>query len=128
LAAEGGVHAGNMWRLSDTRINSSEAATVIAAICEHLLAISAEWVVPFAARDVSISPDGDVLIEPRPSLPLEPVVEVVGRLLGELVELVDDPAPALEAFAGGVSEGSLPPFSDLAELADWMEQAFDLRD
>ena len=117
-----------MWRLTDTRINSSEAATVVAAICEHLLARSVEWVVPFAARDLSISLDGDVLIEPRPSLPLEPVVEVVTRLLGELAELVDDPVPALEALAGGVSEGSLPPFSDLAELADWMEQAFDLRD
>jgi hypothetical protein len=128
LAAADSVHADHIWRLTDTRINSSEAATVVAAICEHLLARSVEWVVPFTARDLSISLDGDVLIEPRPSLPLEPVVEVVTRLLGELVELVDDPVPALEALAGGVSQGSLPPFSDLAELADWMEQAFALRD
>jgi hypothetical protein len=128
LAIDGEMPVGNMWRLTDTRINSSEAATVIAAICEHLLAASVEWVVPFAARDLSISLDGDVLIEPRPSLPPEPVIEVVTRLLAELVDLVDDPEPVLEAFAGMANQGSLPPFSELAELADWMEQAFDLRD
>ena len=88
-----------MWRLTDTRLNSSEAATVIAALCEHLLAKSIESVVPLGARDLSISPDGDVLVEPRPPLPPEPVVAVITRLLRELVELVDEPLPALAAFA-----------------------------
>src|ERR1700752_127642 len=115
-----------MWRLSNTRINSTEAATLIAAICEHLVANSVEWVAPFAARDLSISPDGDVLIQPRPSLPPQPAVEVVVRLLHELVELVDHPVPALTAFAGTASQDPVPPVADLAELAGWMEQAFGL--
>jgi hypothetical protein len=117
-----------IWRLTDTRLTSTETATVIATICEHLVAASVESVAPFTARDLSISLDGDVLIQPRPSLPPEPVVAVVTRLLAELLNLVDDPEPVLASFVGTVNQGSRPPFFGLAALADRLEQAFDLRD
>ena len=46
-----------MWRLTDARLNSSEAATVIAVLCEHLLAKSLESMVPLGARDPSLARD-----------------------------------------------------------------------
>jgi hypothetical protein len=117
-----------MWRLIDTRLNSSEAATIIAAISAHLVAKSIERVSPFAARDLSISPDGDVLIEPRAAASPEPVVEVVVRLLRELVELVDDPHPGLTGYARTAGQSDRSPAAELTRLAAWMEQAFDVRD
>ena len=117
-----------MWRLPETRLNSSEAATVIAAISEYLVARSAERVVPFAARDLSISADGDVLIQPRAAAPPEPAVEVVSRLLRELVELVDDPTPALTANTATASSYPQAAAPSLTDLARGLEQAFDLGD
>ena len=56
------------------------------------------------------------------------MVAVITRLLRELVELVDDPLPALAALAESASQADLALFTDLAELAAWMEQAFGVRD
>jgi hypothetical protein len=117
-----------MWRLIDTRLNSSEAATIIAAISEHLVARSVERVVPFTARDLSISPDGDVLIEPRGASSPQPVVEVVNRLFVELVELVDDPDPTLTACTRTASQYGPPRVAGLTELASWLEMKFGVRD
>ena len=83
---------------------------------------------PFTARDLSISADGDVLIQPRTAVPPEPLVEVVSRLLRELVELVDDPTPALTAYTATASSYGPASAASLIDLARGLERAFGVSD
>ena len=116
------------WRLTDTWLDSTEAAAILAVLCQHCVKYGIARLPPYQARDLAITENGDLILH-RPALTdLDAAVDVVLRLADELIGFLDTPADALSIIRRSGTAGAAAPVTDLAQLGAWLQQSFSLTD
>ncbi len=111
-------------------MSSTEAAAVLAVLCQHCERHQVSAMPLVSPDELSITADGDLSITYSRRTRPAPPTTVLSRLLVALLPLVDAPDPALTMLAPAhdAGDGDLPAFSGPAELRQWLQQAFSIRD
>ena len=116
------------WRLIEAQLDSSEVAAIIAVLCQHCVGARTHVDRTITADDLSISEDGDLVVQHGLRAGSEPATDVLIELVGELLLRVDCPDLALSMLSRPTATGDVAPVSDVAELGMWMQHAFALTD
>jgi Tol biopolymer transport system component len=116
------------WRPIEAQLDSSEVAAIIAVLCQHCVVHGHESIARITADDLSISEDGDLVVQHGLRAGPEPATAVLIELVTELVQRVDSPDLALSMLSRPTATGDVAPVSDVAELGMWMQHAFALTD